>query len=98
MISEILGDTIVARGEGWLSAWVGQEFVMMSAETGTCISLSETGGRIWELMEVPRSVDDLCNALGQEYQAEPEVVRADVLMFMESMQGEGAVAVGDNAA
>jgi hypothetical protein len=91
MMSEIPGPTVVTRGEGWLSAWVGQEYVMMSAETGTCISLSETGGRIWELMEQPRSVDGLCELLGEEYQAEPEVVRRDVLLFLDNLRVEGAV-------
>ena len=67
---------------------------MMSAETGTCISLSETGGRIWELMEQPRSLDSLCQELGEEYQAEPDVVVHDVRAFLDSLQSEGAVVIG----
>jgi len=87
----IHGRTIVARGEGWLTAWVGQEYVMMSAETGTCISLSETGGRIWELMEHAPSLDGLCQELCQEYQTEPGVIDKDVVVFLENMHAEGAV-------
>lgn len=68
---------------------------MMSAETGTCISLSETGGRIWELMEHSRSVDSLCKELGEEYQAELGVVDHDVLVFLENLQAEGAIVATD---
>jgi hypothetical protein len=91
----IQGRTTVTRGEGWLTAWVGEEYVMMSAETGTCISLSESGGRIWELIEQPRSVESLCHALRDEYQADPGVVDQDVLTFLDRLKSEGAVVVSN---
>ncbi len=66
---------------------------MMSADTGTCISLSDTGGRIWELLEQPRTVADLCRALAAEYDAEPAVLRDDVIEFVERLQAEQAIVV-----
>jgi hypothetical protein len=91
----MIGDTtVVSRGDGWLSAWVGSEYVMMSAESGTCISLSETGGRIWELMEEPASVAGLCARLEAEYQAPPEAIRADVLAFLQKLEEEHALKLG----
>ena len=98
MTSEILGPTVVARGEGWLTAWVGQEYVMMSAETGTCISLSETGGRTWELLEEPQSVAAVCQTLSSEYDADPAIVSQDVLQFLINLRAEGAVVVVEPAA
>ena len=89
----ITGASAITRGEGWLSAWVGQDHVMMSADTGTCISLSESGGRIWELLEQPRSIDDLCSALAEEYDAEPQALRGDVVEFVERLQAEHALLV-----
>ncbi len=86
--------TEVSRGDGWLSAWVGTEYVMMSAESGTCISLSETGGRIWELMEEPATVAALCAKLEEEYQAPPEAIRADVLTFLRKLEDEHALKTG----
>lgn len=64
---------------------------MMSADTGTCISLSETGGRIWELMEQPREVADLCRELAEEYEADPAVLRGDVVAFLEHLRSEQAI-------
>lgn len=93
MSSTISDTSVVARGEGWLSAWVGQEHVMMSADTGTCISLSETGGRIWELMEQPQTVAGLCRSLAEEYEVEPAVLRDDVIEFIERLQAEQALTV-----
>ncbi len=66
---------------------------MMSADTGTCISLSDTGGRIWELLEQPSSVDDLCNRLAQEYEVEPAVLRDDVIEFIQRLEAEQAAVI-----
>ena len=66
---------------------------MMSADTGTCISLSETGGRIWELIEQPRDVSGLCHELAEEYEADPEVLRVDVVTFLEHLRDEKAITI-----
>ena len=66
---------------------------MMSADTGTCISLSDTGGRIWELIEQPRRLDEVCADLAQEYDVEPAVLREDVIEFIQRLHSERAVTV-----
>ena len=66
---------------------------MMSADTGTCISLSETGGRIWELIEAPREVSALCQELADEYEADPSILRGDVVTFLEHLRSEQAITV-----
>ncbi len=93
MASAMQDSVMLSRSDGWLSAWVGEEHVMMSADTGTCISLSETGGRVWELMEQPRSLGDLCRDLAAEYDADPAVLRADVVAFVERLRDEQAITV-----
>lgn len=98
MATEIRGDSVIGRAEGWLSAWVGEELVMMSADTGTCISLSPTGGRTWELLEEPRKLDALVHELAEEYGAPNDEVRADVLTFLERLLKEGGVTVQESAA
>ena len=96
MAIEIRGDSVIGRAEGWLSAWVGEELVMMSADTGTCISLSPTAGRTWELLERPQQLDSLVNELVQEYDATEDEVRTDVLTFLERLQREGGITVQES--
>ena len=82
------------RREGeWLSARVDDQLVMMSVEQGCYVGLSEVGARIWELIEQPSSVDDLCNRLQAEYDVAPEVCRSEVLAFLSEMQAQGALSV-----
>ncbi len=85
--------SIASRADGWLTAWVGPELVMMSGESGNYISLTETAGRIWELLEERRTVASLCDALMAEYDVAPEVARQEVVAFLEQLKQQDAIHV-----
>jgi len=89
------GATMMVRKQGdWLAAKVGDELVMMSAEKGNYIGLSEVGARIWELIETPQEVDALCARLQDEYDdVTPEVCRAEVETFLNELVKHGAIAL-----
>lgn len=77
----------------WLAAKVGDELVMMSAEKGNYIGLSEVGARIWELLDTPQDVDAVCARLIDEFEVEPESCRADVESFLNELVKHGAIAL-----
>ena len=69
---------MMVRKQGdWLAAKVGDELVMMSAEKGNYIGLSEVGARIWELIDTPQDLDAVCAHLQNEFEVAPEVCRAE---------------------
>lgn len=82
---------IVKRQGDWLTAKVGDELVMMSAEKGHYIGLSEVGARIWELIETPQERDVLYAALLAEFDVTQEVCRAEVDTFLQELETHGAV-------
>lgn len=86
------------RQGDWLAAKVGDELVMMSAERGTYIGLSEVGARIWELIDPPRDVDAVCRVLQDEYDVTLDTCRAEVEAFLKDMVKHGAIAVDPPAA
>jgi Coenzyme PQQ synthesis protein D (PqqD) len=83
---------IVRRQGDWLSAKVGDELVMMSAEKGDYIGLSEVGTRIWELIETPQEIETICAQLQTEYDVSPEVCRVQVETFFNELVKHGAIA------
>jgi hypothetical protein len=85
--------TMVSRQGDWLSARVGDELVMMSAASRHYVGLSEVGARIWELIEQPRSLDDVCALLVEEYDVAPDVCRGEVESFLRELMNHGAVAL-----
>lgn len=83
----------VQKKGDWLAAKVGDELVMMSAEKGNYIGLSEVGARIWELIETPQDVEDVCRKLQAEYDVTPEACRLEVESFLNELVKHGAIAL-----
>lgn len=89
---------LVRKQGDWLAAKVGDELVMMSAEQGNYIGLSEVGARIWELLETPQELDAVCARLQDEYEVSPETCRREVEGFLNELVKHGAVALDPPAA
>jgi hypothetical protein len=77
--------SVITRREGWIAAWVDESLIMMHAESKFYLNLTGSGGRIWELLESPRSVSDLCETLGREFEIKPDAARLVVLPFLERL-------------
>ena len=84
---------LVRKKGDWLSAKVGEELVMMSAEKGHYIGLSEVGARIWDIIETPQEFDVVCARLRDEYDVTPEICRAEVETFLNELVKHGAAAL-----
>ena len=85
---------MMVRKQGdWLAAKVGEELVMMSAEKGNYIGLSEVGARIWELIETPLDIDAVCAQLQIEYDVAPAACRTEVETFLNELVKHGAIAL-----
>jgi hypothetical protein len=92
MITQLGNFGMQVRKQGnWLAAKVGDELVMMSADKGNYIGLSD-GSRIWELLETPLSLDEICRRLETEYDVPPATCRAEVETFLHELTKHGAIA------
>jgi len=88
---------MIHRDGDWLAAKVGDELVMMSAAKGNYIGLSQVGARIWELIETPRTIESLCDALIAEYDVDPATCRAEVDSFLTTLGQHNAIRVDQTA-
>ena len=84
---------IVRKQGNWLTAKVGEELVMMSAETGNYVGLTEVGARIWEIIESPQELEGLCSKLQDEFDISAEACRADVETFLKELVKHGAISL-----
>ena len=87
--------TTVVRTEGIMTAPVDQEIVLLNMAGNNYVSLDAIGRRIWELLETPVGVDELCQKLGVEFEGTQEQISADVLSFLAELEREGLVRVAD---
>jgi hypothetical protein len=64
---------------------------VLDAETSELHAFNEVGGRIWDLIDGERTLQDVTAAIADEYEVEPAVAQADVLEFIQTLQEKGLV-------
>jgi hypothetical protein len=92
-VSALSLETIVVRASEPLAAPVDGELVMLDPRRSRYYGLDAIGNRIWDLLEQPRSVGDLCSQLQGEFDVSAEACRTDVLALLEEMDRENLVEV-----
>jgi hypothetical protein len=86
------GTKVVRRG-GALTAPVDDELVMLDPEQSRYYGLNEVGVSIWELLERPCTVDEICGKLTAEYHVTADLCRDEVSGFLERLVDAGLVVV-----
>jgi hypothetical protein len=79
-------DTTLNRNDELLHASVGaEECVMMSIEAGSYYGLNAVGSRIWELLESPKTVGQLCRQICEEFEVDAQTCEAAVVTFVDDL-------------
>ena len=86
---------IIARAGDLASNAIDEDLVILNLNRDNYIALDAIGRRIWELIESPRRVDDLCRQLALEFDGPPERITADVLRFLHELEQESMIDVVD---
>lgn len=74
-----------------ISGRLQDELVMMDLERGKYFSLNPVASRIWDLLENPLTLDELCSLLMEEYEVDAEQCRTDVEEVLTEMVRLGLV-------
>lgn len=85
--------SIVVRSETSMTAPLDNELVVVSLASNAYIALDEIGRRIWEMLETPRSVAELCATLADEFSGPIEEIQSDVLSFLTELESVGLLNV-----
>jgi hypothetical protein len=83
----------VRRNASLLFADAGDELVMMNVDAGLYYSLDAIGRRIWELIETPARISEVCDRLLAQYDVTPEACRQQVTEFFDELAAQGIVEV-----
>lgn len=85
-------DTLLSRNTDILHAPVGtEEAVMMSIDAGRYYGVNAVGARIWELLETPRTIAQLCAQICEEFEVDPQTCETEVLKFVDNLITNGIV-------
>ena len=83
--------TSYLRSSQAITGKLSDELVMMDIDRGVYFSLNHVATRIWELLEVPMTIDDICRRLEDEFEADRSQCRSDVEQFIARMVDTGLI-------
>lgn len=81
----------IQRADSVLSSQMEDGMVMMDIEKGAYYDLDPVGARIWALLEMPRTLDELCQVLTEEFDVDLAACRADTAEFLETLNDKGLI-------
>ena len=91
------GKMLVARCAGLIEADVDGEMVALNIEQGNFCGFNATATQVWRLIEQPRTLDAICDALMREHIVDRETCMRDVSALLDTLRQEGLVTVSTAA-
>ena len=76
----------VVRGKGLIEAEVDGELVALHIDKGICYGLNKVGSRVWQLIENPAKIGDVCAALTSEFDGDAATCEREVLDLLEELR------------
>ncbi len=89
--------SVVVVAKDQISCDLAGEVAILNVKKGVHYTLDPVGARIWTLMQEPRAVVDIQNAITDEYDVEPEQCARDVIVLLESLLAEGLIELKDGS-
>lgn len=74
-----------------VSCKINDEVAILNLDRAIYFGLQGVGVHIWESLEEPRSVADLCALVMAEFDVSEEVCKTDILQILASLEAEGLV-------
>jgi Coenzyme PQQ synthesis protein D (PqqD) len=68
-----------------IASKIQDEIVMVNVTLGNYFSLNSVASSIWELLEQPRTLDDLCDHLIEEYDIDRESCIKEAQSFLDKL-------------
>jgi hypothetical protein len=91
-MSSVTLETTLSRNGDILHAPVGaEEVLMMSVEAGRYYGLNAVAARIWELLETPKTIAQICAQICEEFEVDSPTCETAVLKFVNVLIDNGIV-------
>jgi coenzyme PQQ synthesis protein D (PqqD) len=72
-----------SRSVAWQT--IDGETVLLRTRENELLGLNPVGGRIWELADGTRSIDQIVDTVAADFRVPAEITRADALRFLEEL-------------
>ena len=90
-------DTLIRQHPDQIAAEADGEVLMMHIESGNYFGLNEVASFIWNQLDEPRSIAELCAAIQTEFEIDEARCQADAMDFLQGMIDDGLAQVVETA-
>ncbi len=87
------GHSTVVAVKQQVSSDLDDEAVILHLKAGVYYGLDSVGARIWALIQEPKTVDQIKDAILREYEVEPDQCERDVLALLEELAAEDLIEI-----
>jgi len=98
MSANLSGQSVVVAAKDQVSCDLQGEAAILNLANGVYYGLDSIGAQVWTLLQQPRRVAEIRDAVLREYEVEPERWQSDLLALLERLQAEGLIEVRDGPA
>ncbi len=98
MEKAISDSALVVATKDQSSCPLGDDTVILDLKAGLYFSLDNVGAMIWQLIQQPKSVKQLREAILETYEVEPEVCERDLLALLRELATRNLVEIRDAVA
>jgi hypothetical protein len=90
-------DASVVATQRQLSTTLAEEVIILGLDDSMYYGLTGTGARIWELVQTPRTIDDILTTITAEFDVDRQRAQADLDALLADLQSRGLVAITRSA-
>lgn len=87
--------TVVVAARDQVACSLGEEAAILHMGSGVYYGLDPVGARIWNLLQQPRTVEELRKTIVAEYEVEPVRCEGDILALLDRLRTEGLIEIRD---
>jgi Coenzyme PQQ synthesis protein D (PqqD) len=84
-------DVTVARRAALLESEVDGEIVALHVDNGTCYGFNGTASRIWAMLETPKRLSEIRDAMLAEFDVDAATCEAEVTALVRELEADGLV-------
>ena len=89
----IAPDTVVVASGDQVSTELEGEVIILSLESGRCYCVDNVGARIWKLLNQPRRVREIRDAILEEYDVDGDLCERDLIQHLEGLADRGLIEI-----
>jgi hypothetical protein len=91
-------DAVIQANNDQISTDMADEMVILNLQDGVYYGLNQVGTFVWKMLQAPVPVRQICDAVVNEYEVDPERCQKDILALLQDLQSHGLIKVSNGAA